>query len=166
MKTAHVTRYKGAVLALMMAATLGSAALAGPAVTPLVSTNWLSDNLAAEGLVILDLRSPESFQTSHIPGAVNTDPAQWSTTRGDVPWLLPEVGELEDRLSSVGIGNQTSVVIVPTRTGISALSTATWIYCVFKYLGHDAVAILDGGWSDWLGEGLPIGEWCGRSEGG
>ena len=47
----------------------------------LISQDELSDALAGdEKILLLDVRTPEEFQTSHIPGAVNvphTEAAQW-----------------------------------------------------------------------------------------
>ena len=101
-------------------------AVAGPAVTPLVTTNWLAQNTIAEGLVVLDIRSKADFEASHIPGALQTDyPGNWRTTRDEVPWVLPEIADLEAFLSSLGIGAGISVVVVPAGTGSTELGGAT-----------------------------------------
>jgi thiosulfate/3-mercaptopyruvate sulfurtransferase len=122
-------------------------------VTPLVSTDWLEANLGAAGLVILDIRTAEDFAADHIPGSQQTDyPGAWRTTRDEVPWVLPEIADLEAYLSSIGIGDAVSVVVVPAGSGSTEIGGATWIYWVLKYLGHDAVSILDGGWNAWQGE--------------
>jgi hypothetical protein len=38
---------------------------------PLVTTQWLEDNMNMKDLVILDVRSPDNYSKGHIPGAVN-----------------------------------------------------------------------------------------------
>lgn len=43
----------------------------GPAIDPIVSTDWLEGNLGAENLVILDVRTPDEYAAGHIPGAIN-----------------------------------------------------------------------------------------------
>ncbi len=148
-----------AALVIFVLAGFGLApavALAGPAVTPLVSTAWLADNLSSDGLVMLDIRAASDFAAGHIPGAEQTDyPGAWRTTQGDIPWVLPDIADLEALLSGLGIGNDTTVVIVPAGTDATELGGATWIYWVLKYLGHDGVAILDGGFSSWTDEGRP-----------
>lgn len=136
---------------------LSSGANAGPALSPLVSAEWLAGNLDADDLVIIDYRPPSAFEQAHIPGAVQTDyPGRWRTTSNGVPWALPEISDLEAFLSSLGIGAETSVVVMPAGTDATELGGATWIYWVLKHLGHDAVAVLDGGWAAWSAEGRPI----------
>jgi thiosulfate/3-mercaptopyruvate sulfurtransferase len=133
------------------------AALAGPSVTPLVSTDWLEANLGAPDLVILDIRSQSEFESGHIPGSQRTAyPSDWTTERDGIPSRIPETADLEAFLSSIGIGPDVSVVVVPSGTDASELGGATWIYWVLKYLGHDAVAILDGGWAAWDWEHRPV----------
>lgn len=146
------------VFAVAVAAAVAATqpAAAGPEVTPLISTEWLEANLDEDGLVVLDIRGEATFADAHVPGALRTDyPGAWRTTRDDVPWVLPEIADLEAFLSGLGIGGDTSVVVVPAGTDATELGGVTWIYWVLKYLGHDAVAILDGGWNAWQGEGRP-----------
>lgn len=143
----------GAALAV---ALLTSPAMAGPAVTPLVSTDWLEDNLGAEDLVILDIRSEDLFESAHIPGSQHTAySGEWNTEREGIPARLPIVEDLEAMLSRIGIGPDVTVVVVPAGTNSTEIGGATWIYWVHKYLGHDAVAILDGGYAEWEWNGLP-----------
>jgi len=143
-----------AICSLMM---LPNAAIAGPSVTPLVSTEWLSANLGAEDLVLLDYRSQRAFEASHIPGAVHTTyPGGWRATVDGVPWALPEVGALESLLSGLGVDADTSVIVIPEGSGSTELGGATWVYWVMNYLGHEAVGILDGGWNAWSGEGRAL----------
>jgi thiosulfate/3-mercaptopyruvate sulfurtransferase len=145
---------KRLALALAFLPLADSAAALGPDVTPLVSSAWLVENLDADDLVILDIRSSFEFQEAHIPGALQTDyPGRWTIERDGVVSMLPEIAVLEAYLTELGIDNETTVVIVPGGVGINDLSSATWIYWVFKYLGHDRVAIHHGGWDDWYFDG-------------
>jgi thiosulfate/3-mercaptopyruvate sulfurtransferase len=140
--------------ALAVAMVLAGPAVAGPAVTPLVSTDWLEANLGAEDLVILDIRSESEFEGAHVPGAFHTAyPGTWNTERDGIPSRLPLTSDLEAKLSAMGIDSNVSVVLVPAGTGSTEIGGATWIYWVLKYLGHDAVAILNGGWAAWDWEG-------------
>ncbi len=142
-----------AVLAVGIAA---SPASAGPEMTPLVSTQWLEDHLGAEDLVILDIRSMDEFESAHIPGSQHTAyPGAWNTERDGIPSRIPLTADLEAMLSSIGIGPEVSVVVVPAGTNSTEIGGATWIYWVHKYLGHDAVAILDGGFAEWEWNGHP-----------
>ncbi len=81
--------------------------------SPLVSTDWLAENLGGDDLVILDIRSSidgsdrGTFEESHIPGAVysNYTHAAWRKKEGDVPGKLPPVEDLERLIGSLGIDN-------------------------------------------------------------
>ncbi|MHA1559238.1 MAG: sulfurtransferase [Alphaproteobacteria bacterium] len=132
------------------------AALAGPAVTPLVTTEWLEDNLDAADLLILDIRSLSEFELAQIPGSEHSAyPGNWNTERDGIPSRIPLTVDLEAYLSSIGIGPDISVVLVPAGSDSTEIGGATWIYWVLKYLGHDGVAILDGGWAAWDWDSRP-----------
>lgn len=152
-----------AVAATILAALTASAALAAPAVTPLVSTEWLANHLKDEGLVILDPRSAttvsgdELYAKGHVPGALSAPyPGIWRSKQDGVVGMLPPVGDLEAGLSALGVSNETAVVIVPNGVSASEFGAAARIYWTLKYLGHDAVAILDGGLTAWNNEGRPL----------
>ncbi len=150
---------QAAVLGVLPAAAvlLPATAMAGPAVTPLVGTEWLRQHLGDPQLRILDIRSGNAgaaaFEAAHIPGALRSEyPGDWHTQRNGVPWALPEVADLELGLSVLGIGPDTTVVVVPAGTDATDLGGATWIYWVLTHLGHDAVAVLDGGYAAWAAD--------------
>lgn len=136
---------------------LAGPALAGPAVTPLVSVEWLAANAAAPDLRLLDLRPAEAFAAGHVPGTVRSDyPGAWRAEVDGVPAMLPPVPALEAAVSALGIGPDTSVVLLPAGTDAAEFGAVTWVYFILKYLGHDAVAILDGGTAAWVAAGNPV----------
>jgi thiosulfate/3-mercaptopyruvate sulfurtransferase len=117
---------------------------------PLVSADWLAGELGRPGLVVLDTRSAEAFESAHVPGAVHSAyPGAWRTERDAIPWVLPAIPDLETYLSGLGVGNDTTVVLVPEGKDSTEFGRVSWPYWVLKYLGHDDVAILDGGWKAW-----------------
>ncbi len=132
--------------------------------SPLVSTDWLAENRGEDGLVILDIRNAidggnrETFEEGHIPGAVYSSytEAGWRQKEGDVPGKLPPVEDLERLIGSLGIGNDTDVVIVPAGVGATDFGSAARVYWTFKVLGHDDVAILNGGHRAWVEAGHDV----------
>lgn len=143
---------------VMSAAISGAfAAPAAPirAAGPLVDSAWLKRNLKQPGQVILSvrLRTPKSvYLKGHVPGAVFTNYGKdgWRVkTKEGVAGMLPPVGKLEKLIGSLGIGNDTRVIIVPTGGSAVDMGAATRVYWTFKVLGHDSVSILDGGWKAW-----------------
>lgn len=133
--------------------------------SPLVDASWLDEHLDANNLVILDVRSSidnggdaRSFSEARIPGSrysSYTD-AGWRETRDGVPGVMPAVEELEALVSGLGIGNDSQVVIVPAGTGATDFGSAARVYWTFKVLGHDDVAILDGGFAGWQQQGFEV----------
>lgn len=138
-------------------------AAAAPQVEPLVSADWLKAHLGRDDVVVLDIRSPytdsgrEDYLKGHIPGAVWSEyPGIWRTTRDGVEGMLPSVDKLEANLSELGVGEETAVIIVPAGKDSLEFSGATRIYWTLKQLGHDAVAILDGGYRAWNEAGFAL----------
>ena len=96
----------------------------------------------------------EQYLAAHIPGAVyaslNDDLAGDRTgTNGRHP--LPPVEALAAAFGRLGIDRGTQVVVYDPDSGLYA-SRLWWS---LRYLGHDAVALLDGGWAKWRREERP-----------
>jgi thiosulfate/3-mercaptopyruvate sulfurtransferase len=143
-------------------AAISLTAGAGFAAEPLVSTDWLAKNLNPDKTVILDLRTAiaksgrEDYLKSHIPGAIWSNyPGAWRTDRDGVTGVVPSVEKLEAYLSELGVSDDKIVVLVPAGKGSTDFGVATRVYWTLKYLGHDNVSILDGGWKAWADAGAP-----------
>ncbi|GGA53886.1 sulfurtransferase [Pelagibacterium lentulum] len=138
---------------LVLAASLAAApAFAQSAVTPLVDAEWLKANTGADNLVVLDVRDNiEGTDLGDLPYLANAvlapyGSAGWRTEIEGVPGQFPGVEAATALISSLGIDNNDHVVIVPWGTDSSEIGGATRVYWTFKYLGHEDVSILDGGW--------------------
>jgi len=79
--------------------------------------------------------------------------AGWRTEINGIPGMLPPVENVAKLIGDLGIDNNDHVVIVPWGTDSSEIGGATRVYWTFKYLGHDAVSILDGGWRQYDAKG-------------
>lgn len=119
----------------------------GLAASPaLVDAQWLKSNLGDLDLVVLDIQAPKDFQRFHVPGAVNAPYDRWRTRgKGKPAGMLPPVDTLESLIGGLGIDNAKRVVIVGTGRGAGDLAAAARVLWTFKVLGHDQVAVLDGG---------------------
>ena len=129
--------------------------------TTLVSTAQLAESLTAWAVIDcrFDLKDEsagfEAYMASHIPGAVYAslaaDLSSLSTgTNGRHP--LPSIDAMTDTFATLGIGPETQVVAYDQDSGMYA-SRLWWM---LRYLGHDAVAVLDGGISKWQREQHPV----------
>jgi len=129
--------------------------------TTLISTDTLAAR-AGEGWVIVDcrfdLQNPQSGQAeydrAHIPGAVyaslDTDLSGPRTgSNGRHP--LPSDQEMAATFGRLGIGPDVQLVAYDQDSGMYAAR----LWWSLRYLGHDAVAVLDGGWAKWIREGRP-----------
>lgn len=137
---------------------LASSALAAE-VKPLVDAEWVKAKAGDENVVILDIRDKvaetELGDKPYIEGAVVAPYASagWRTEVDGVPGMLPPLEQITKLIGDLGIDNDDHVVIIPWGTDSSEFGGATRIYWTFKYLGHDEVSILDGGWRQYAAAG-------------
>jgi thiosulfate/3-mercaptopyruvate sulfurtransferase len=131
----------------------------------LVSTSDLAARIGDPGWVVLDARftlDDESWGTaayaeSHVPGALRADLATDMSgpiiegVTGRRPF--PDADAFAERLSAWGIGPDTQVVTYDADNGLMA---AARLWFMLRWMGHDSVAVLDGGWTRWIAEGRPI----------
>jgi thiosulfate/3-mercaptopyruvate sulfurtransferase len=128
--------------------------------TTIVSTDLLASHLTDWAIVDcrFDLQNEqwgrEQYRLAHVPGAVyanlNADlSATPNGSNGRHP--LPTVEALAATFGRLGLGRGTQVVAYDQDTG----SLASRLWWLLRYLGHDAVAVLDGGWAKWAREGRP-----------
>ena len=124
----------------------------------LVSVHWLAENLHAENLVILDasiklvtpIQGGEQKAPEYIPGALRFDiDHEMSDKKSSLPHMMlaPEI--FMEKARQLGI-NQNSAIIAYDQVGLYS-SPRAW--CMFRAMGHDQVAVLDGGLPAWIEAG-------------
>ena len=133
--------------------------------TTLISTEDLARNLENPDFLIIDVRftlddeswGEKVYQDSHIPGAIYADVSKHLSGEiipgitGRRPFPTSEnFGEL---LSSWGVTKQTQVICYDAESGLMAASR---LWLMFRWMGHDQVAVLDGGIKSWIGEGREV----------
>ncbi|MCH2248810.1 MAG: 3-mercaptopyruvate sulfurtransferase [Cognatishimia sp.] len=127
----------------------------------LVSTAWLNANLKDPDLRILDAswylpteaRDPKAeFDESHIPGARFFDIEEISDHRSNLPHMVPPVEKFLSRIRDLGVGDGHQIVVYD---GVGLFSAAR-VWWLFKLMGHDDIAVLDGGLPKWASEGRPV----------
>ncbi len=130
----------------------------------IVSPEWLAANSQNPQVVIIDCRfslaDPESgqkqYQESHVPAAfyldLNRDLAS-SVGKHGGRHPLPNIGELGDKLSAIGINSTETLVVIYDD---SRLAFAARLWWLLRYMGHSKVALLNGGFSAWKAAGYPV----------
>ncbi len=96
-----------------------------------------------------------AWRAGHIAGAIYADlerdlSAPVTAATGRHP--LPMVEDLAATFSRFGIGERTQVVCYDAGNG----AYAARLWWILRYLGHEAVAVLDGGFAAWVEEGRPV----------
>ncbi|XOY56918.1 MAG: 3-mercaptopyruvate sulfurtransferase [Rhodobacterales bacterium] len=127
----------------------------------LVSTDWLAAHLKDPDLRLLDASwyLPDAgrsglaeYQAGHIPGARFFDIDEISDLRSELPHMAPPVEKFMSRMRAMGVGDGHQVVVYDG----AGLFSAARVWWLFRLMGHDAVAVLDGGLPKWLAEGRTV----------
>jgi thiosulfate/3-mercaptopyruvate sulfurtransferase len=131
--------------------------------TTIVSTDELAVALGDTRWAVVDVRfdladslaGRRAYEAGHIPGAVFADlnkdlSAEPGGRRGRHP--LPPLPGFIDRVGRWGIDARTQVVVYDDAGG----AFAARLWWLLRLVGHDAVAVLDGGIGKWLAEGKPV----------
>jgi thiosulfate/3-mercaptopyruvate sulfurtransferase len=134
--------------------------------TTLVSTDELAAHLSDPMWVVIDCRfsladtelGAAEYEAAHIPGAVyahidddlSGDVVPGKTGRHP----LPDPDVMAGRLAEWGVGEGVQLVAYDDSGG----SMAARLWWLSRWLGHGAVAVLDGGWLLWKAEGRPTSE--------
>ncbi len=137
----------------------------------LCETEWLAAHLVSPGVVILDAslftpaegrNAKQEYLERHIPGAQFFDIDALSDSSNPNPNMLPAPEKFALAMRKMGIGDGMRVIVYDSR-GIYSAPRAWWM---LRVMGHDDVAVLNGGLKKWLAEERPIeaGEPRPRSE--
>lgn len=131
--------------------------------TTLVQAETLAMAIGRADLVIVDCRfslldaaaGERAYVSSHLPGAVYahlerdlSDMARHG--QGRHPW--PDLDAFLARLSRWGVRKDSQVIAYDDGDG--AYAARLWF--LLRTLGHEKVAVLDGGWQRWVSVGLPV----------
>ena len=130
----------------------------------LISVADLKTEFSDRRLVIVDCRfsledtelGRKQYLENHIPGAVyaHLDEDLCSAVIPGVTGRhpMPDAEQLAEKLGDWGINSSSKIVVYDDAGGAMAASRLWWL---LGWLGHYAVAVLDGGWGAWLRSGEP-----------
>jgi thiosulfate/3-mercaptopyruvate sulfurtransferase len=126
-------------------------------IPPIISTDWLAQNLDNSEGIILDIRSAEQYKKGHIPGAISAPLSLWAVSIDNFTLELPPDPTLRDLLGKLGIaGDNSSTVVIVNRTetdfGRADPMRVAWTLMV---TGVKNIAVLDGGYTKWAKENKP-----------
>ena len=132
----------------------------------LLSTAELAESLGRPGLRVVDVRwyldparrGRDAYLAGHLPGAVfldvDRDLSGPGGARGGAlgrhPW--PSEAQLSRVLGAWGLRPTDRVVAYDDQSG----AVAARLWYLLRAHGHEAVAVLDGGFAKWTAEGRPV----------
>jgi len=126
---------------------------------PLVSTEWLADNLGE--VMVFDCTyylptekrdAMAEFTAGHIPSAGFFDINAIADHDTDLPHMVPSPGRFARLIGELGISNTTRVVFYDQK-GLNSAARGWWMMGLF---GHDRSGVLDGGLPKWVAEGRSL----------
>ena len=130
----------------------------------LVSTDWLSQNILNEDLILLDASLPmtasgkvSAFQSEMIPNARPFDlKNDFSDTSSQFSNTYPSIEQFQQAAQKLGI-NTSSKIVVYDNLGVYSSPRAWWL---FRLMGHENIALLNGGLPEWINQGHQTVPFC------
>ncbi len=127
----------------------------------IVSVTWLSENLNSSELIILDASLESNAENLVVPfPGIQIKGARYFDLKGvfsdadnDLPNMLPDPEIFASECRKLGI-NSSSKIVVYDNLGIYSSPRVWWM---FKIMGHETIAVLDGGLPEWKNKGLSCG---------
>ena len=122
----------------------------------IVSANWLNEHFYNPQIVVVDCRfsimdtalGRKQYHDEHIAGAYYLDlnldlssPVQKHGGRHP----LPDFDQLATKLSQIGVTSETTIVTYDD----SRFAFASRLWWLLRYMGHEQVFVLDGGFTNW-----------------
>ena len=92
------------------------------------------------------------YAAEHIPGARFFDIDDVSDARSTLPHMAPPPEKFMSRMRALGVGDGHQVVAYDG----AGLFSAARVWWLFRMMGHDEIAVLDGGFPKWQVEGRPV----------
>lgn len=127
----------------------------------IVETDWLAAHLNSPDVIVLDgsMHLPTSgrnakaeYAAGHIPGAIYFDIDAIADKSNPLPHMLPSTVQFASQMKKMGIGDGMRIVVYDSE----GLYSAARVWWMFRIMGHDDVAVLNGGLKKWKAEGRAI----------
>lgn len=124
----------------------------------LIPPQFLAENLSAENLIILDasmkpvtnIGVAQPTVPTYIPGSLRFDyDTHICDHNTSLPHMMPTPEFFTEEMQKMGI-RKDSAIVVYDNVGVYASPRAWWM---FRAMGHDNVAVLDGGLPAWINAG-------------
>jgi thiosulfate/3-mercaptopyruvate sulfurtransferase len=123
----------------------------------IVETEWLAEHLDAPDLVLFDgsthlptsgRNARDEYNEQHIPGAMFFDINAIADDKNPLPHMLPPPAKFSSMMKAMGVGDGMRVVVYDSE----GLYSAGRVWWMFRTMGYEDVAVLNGGLKKWKAE--------------
>lgn len=119
---------------------------------PVVSTEWLQQNMSHPEVAVIDIRTAERYAKEHIPGSINIPTSILGAPRNELTLEIPADEDLRALLGKYGITPSRHVVVAThTETNLSRWEAMRAAF-TFILAGVGNTSVLDGGVTKWASE--------------
>jgi len=127
----------------------------------IIETDWLAQHLNAPDLVVFDgswhlpttgRNAQAEYLDAHIPNALFFDIDDLSDEKSSLPHMLPSTVKFASRMKKMGVGDGIRIVVYDSE----GLFSAARVWWTFRAMGHEDVAVLNGGLKKWSAEGREV----------
>lgn len=120
----------------------------------IISVEELSFEMESSNLIVLDASFEKTvsgkaskYEGNYIPNSIYFDlKHRFSDNLSPYPNMFPSLAKFQKECQNLGI-NSNSKIVVYDKFGMYSSARVWWM---FKILGHDNVAVLDGGLPEWI----------------
>ena len=117
----------------------------------LIEPRQLAPLLPLTNTLIIDQSKPETYQQHHVPGALHLDFKRLQLGEKPTPGALPDVADLSQLFSELGLTPDTHVIAYDDEGG----GWAGRLIWALDMIGHTQYSYLNGGIHAWLKDELP-----------
>ncbi|MFV0298012.1 MAG: 3-mercaptopyruvate sulfurtransferase [Hyphomicrobiaceae bacterium] len=126
-----------------------------------VETDWLSAHLASPDVIVLDgskhlptsgRDARQEYKDAHIPGAIFFDIDEVADKSNPLPHMMPSSVQFASQVKAMGIGDGMRIIAYDSE----GLYSAARLWWMFRSMGHEDVAVLNGGLKKWKAEGREV----------
>ncbi len=116
-----------------------------------VTPEWLASRLNDPNVVVLHVAHDDDYEDGHVPGARKLDYGHVVVQRASLRSELPEATALRAAFERLGVSDSSTVVVYAHEAPM-----ATRVLFSLAALGHERLALLDGGLDRWRAERRPL----------
>lgn len=121
----------------------------------LVSPDQLSTMMAGEPVVVIDTRDADTYAAGHLPGAVNMREIFTFLASSTAEGLSALQSTFAEHFGAAGLSGAETAVFYEDALN-SGYGQSCRGYYLLTWLGYPKVKVLNGGFSAWKAQGLPV----------